>query len=146
MLERARTKRPGQTLIEVVIATLIGAMTTIAVFSVILSSFVSQKKADKKEIAAMVLKQAQQTLQTFVSADPNTQILPGVYLAPNPGGRWLDAGWALAAGSHNISSLMPADLCATTCSFVYVVTDRNCGFGIGTNACKAVKFDMTYAD
>ena len=151
---KARIKRPGQTLIEVAIATMIAAMTTVAVFSVALSSFVSQKKSDKKELAAMMLKEAQQTLQTFVSAVPGD-----VNYSPNAGGWWqadsLNPAWALSAGMHDISSLMPIDLrtdpvvpCVAggSCYFVYTVTDADCGFGGGNNACKTVSFDMNYAD
>jgi len=133
---------------------MIAAITTIAVFSVVLSGFVSQKKADKKELAAMVLKEAQQTLQTFVSAVPGD-----ANYSPNAGGWWqadsLSPAWALSAGTHDISSLMLADLrtdpavpCVAggSCYFVYIVTDADCGFGIGSNACKTVSFDMKYAD
>ncbi|MFA6433895.1 MAG: hypothetical protein WCW52_04300 [Elusimicrobiales bacterium] len=139
-------KRPAQTLIEVVVATMIAGLTTVAVFSVVLSSFVSQKKSDRKELAAMTLKRAQQTLQAYVSAVP----AEGAYSVA-AGGHWpADAygGWALAQGAHNIVSLMPAALCPPgACTFVYTVTDVNCGFGIATaNACKTVVFNMTYPD
>ena len=129
-------------MIEVVIATMIAALTTVAVFSVTLTSVVSQKKADRKENAAMVLRQAQQTLKTYVTVDPSD-----VLHSPNAGGTWLDGTWALSGGVHDITSLMPPDLCATgACSFTYTVTNIDCGFGTGKNSCKSVKFDMTYPD
>lgn len=159
MSYRFNSKRPGQTLIEVVIATLIAAMTTVAIFSVILSSFVSQKKADKKEAAAMLLKEAQQTLQTFVSAVPNDS-----NYSPNAGGTWKEPGrWALAGApapglQHDISSLMTAELrpagvtCAAgaSCYFTYTVTNLDC-LGLGAyntdfTSCKQVDFSMKYAD
>ncbi len=158
MFERVRIKRSGQTLIEVTIATMIAAMTTVAVFSVVLSSFVSQKKADNKEVAAMLLKQAQQTLQNYVTAVPGEPAY-----SSNAGGRWAadsSGVWALNAGRHDISSLMNTAApeitalrgtlaaCAwgTGCYLSYFVTDTNCGFGVGANACKTVSFDMQYAD
>lgn len=108
--------RPGQTLIEVVMATMISAMTTTAVFSVILSSFVSAAKADKRDAAAMVLKRAQETLKNYVSADPTSaHMFPGT-ATPRPGsagsptGHWpAEPGntfWALREGNHDISSLV----------------------------------------
>ena len=169
MRKRNLTKRPGQTLIEVVIATLIGAMTTVAVFSVVLSSFVSQKKADKKELAAMLLKNAQQTLQAFVSAVPGD-----ANYSPNAGGVWKDSSWALSAGTHDISSLMntpenidlrPVDpatgireTCAVAggCYFTYTVGNTDCLRGdklvpsqptnTDVTTCKTVIFNMKYAD
>lgn len=164
MLKRVHTKRPGQTLIEVTIAIMIAAITTVAVFSVVLSSFVSQKKADKKELVAMLLKEAQQTLQDYVSVVPND-----ANYSPNPGGKWsADSSgvWALAAGVHDISSLMnqPANAelrrdasgaeqtCAAGgfCYLTYTVTNSDClALGAGntdSTSCKTVLFSMKYAD
>ena len=175
MLTHISGKRSGQTMIEVAVATLIAAITTVAVFSVILSGFVSQRKADKKELVAMLLKDAQQTLQAFVSADVSNATACGGYCAPTPFGLWSAATpanqWALAAGQHDISSLMnppasgnvyaalrgapPAPCVAGSpvCYFTYLVTDDNSPtcvggtLGAGTNnACKTVTFDMRYAD
>lgn len=158
--------RPGQTLIEVVIASLIAAITTMAVFSVILSSFVAQKKGDKREQLAMVLRNAQQTLQSFVSAVPEDS-----KYSPNAGGIWSadsSRSWALAAGRHDISSLLngtelqtPGVTCAdgADCYFVYTVEDDNsagCAGGKMVDlvhpenntklACKKVTFSVKYAD
>jgi len=150
MRKRIPGKRAGQTLIEVTIATIIAAITTVAIFSVILSGFVSEQKADRKEAAAMVLKNAQQTLQSFVSVEPSN-----ASYSPNAGGRWsadTSGVWALNAGRHDISSLMngtilgPGCVWGGACSFTYIVADTNCGFGGGTSACKTVTFDMLYAD
>jgi type II secretory pathway pseudopilin PulG len=150
-------------MIEVVVATLIAAITTVAVFSVILSSMVSQKKADKRELVAMAFKNAQQTLQAFVSADVNNLVdplIPGVYYAPTAGGVWAaaGAGWALAPGTHDITSLITGTaLCTGTpaCSFTYFVADNTEGLaacvngllGAATNnACKTVTFTIVFAD
>jgi len=62
--------RPGQSLIEVTMATMIAAITTTAVFSVVLSSFVSDARADKRDAAAMAVRHAQEVLKSFVSVDP----------------------------------------------------------------------------
>jgi len=146
--------RPGQTLIEVVIATMISAMTTTAVFSVILSSFVSDAKADKRDAATMVLKRAQEALKSYVSAqpgDPNWE--PG-----SPVGHWAadaSGNWALRDGFHDVSSMVTSapltvsGLPAPT--LTYNVTSYNCGFGLGTApnneaACKQVVFTLTYPD
>ena len=173
---RGFKQRPGQALVEVTIAMLIAAMTTMSVFSVVLSATVSQGKADKREAAALILKQAQETLKSYVSVDPLiTNIVPGVSpakpgspVSPAGAGRWyyddyvLNGGWALGAGYHNITRLIsshPASdafpLAGGTMS--YMVTDYNCGFGSGTvgsptgivtgNAsCKIVVFTLTYPD
>ena len=156
-----RIRRPGQTLLEIAVAVLIAATTTIAVFSVVISSFVSEKKADKKELSAMMLKRAQQTLQAFVSVDPADPAY-----SPNAGGTWSadsSGGWALAAGIHDISSLLntPENLtlrkeASSTavqtcvlggpCYLTYTVTDADCGFGTGTRACKTVRFSIKFVD
>lgn len=148
--------RPGQTLIEVVMATMISAITTTAVFSVLLSSFVSDAKADKRDAAAMVLKRAQETLRSYVSAVPTDSTY-----VPSSGslvGRWAadsSGAWALRDGTHDISSLVqlpplsPAGGPQATLS--YTVSSYDCGFGIGSAlnkelACKTVTFTLTYAD
>lgn len=146
--------RRGQTLIEVVMATMISAMTTTAVFSVILSSFVSDNKADKRDAAAMVLKQAQEALKSYVSAVPTE---PN-YVPGSPSGHWppeLGGVWALREGNHDISSLVsglpltvPGQPAAT---LSYTVTSYACGFGTGAapnypTACKRVVFLLTYPD
>ena len=147
-------------MIEITVSILIVAMTSIAVFSVILASASSQKKGDNKETAAMLLKQAQQTLQIYVSAVPGD-----ANYSPNAGGWWqadsLCPAWALSAGRHDISSLMPAGLrtdpavpCAwgTSCYFVYTVANLDClnqPLGVtntDSKSCKNVIFDMKYAD
>ncbi len=159
-------KRSGQTLIEVAVATMISAITSVAVFSVILSSFVSEQKADKKELAAMLLKDAQQTLQAFVSAVPSEAaytINAGGLWAADTSGRWALYGLPDPGFRHDISSLMngtalqvnPSVNCVWTgnCSFTYVVIDSpsaNCINGIlgaGTNnACKTVVFSLIFAN
>lgn len=146
--------RRGQTLIEVVMATMISAMTTTAVFSVILSSFVSDLKADKRDAAAMVLKQAQETLKSYVSAVPGEV----TYVPGSPAGHWtaeLGGVWALREGNHDVSSLVstlpltvPGQPAAT---LTYTVTSYPCGFGTGNppnypTACKRVVFTLIYPD
>lgn len=149
-------RRPGQTLVEVVMATMIAAMTTTAVFSVILSSFVSGAKADKRDTAAMMLRRAQETLKSYVTVEPsNASYSPGV----TPG-RWIadsSGQWALRNGTHDITSLLintplydPANPGASR--FEYVVTSNDClGTGMGSapnyeQACKTVVFSLTYPD
>ncbi len=154
-------RRSGQTLIEVTMATMIAAITTTAVFSVVLSSYVSDSKADKRDAASMVLKRAQDTLKSYVSALPgDANYVPvsaggcvGCWSADSSG------GWALAAGTHDISSLMNGGnnpvlnptgaACSggsSICGLKYTVTDNNCGFGTGANACKRVAFSLVYTD
>lgn len=144
-------ERRGQTLIEVVMATMIAAMTTTAVFSVILSSFVSGSKADKRDDAAAVLRGAQQVLNSYVTALPNDP----AYSAGSPTGRWsADASgvWALRTGVHDISSLLATTkLSGAGASLTYTVSNTDCGFGLGTApnnelACKTVVFNLTYPD
>lgn len=151
-------ERPGQALVEVVIATLIAAMTTMSVFSVVLSATVSQGKADKREAAALILKQAQETLKSYVSVEPlSTNLFPGVSPAksgsptgPSGAGKWVydtSGNWALQGGiTHNISGLIPSDSPLVGGSMSYYVTDYDCGFGTGYKACKQVVFTLTYPD
>ncbi len=146
-------------------ATMIAAMTTTAVFSVILSSFVSGAKADKRDAAAALLRRAQETLKSYVSADPfNPNMFPGVSPgvpgSPGPStalGSWqADSSgyWALRPGTHDISSLLAGTpLAGTGASFTYFVTNDNCmpsvGVGSAPNyelACKMVVFTLTYPD
>ena len=102
----------GVTLIEVIMASVIAAMTTTAVYSVVLSGFVSESKADKREAAALVLKRAQDTLKSYVAVEMTNSLytLPGT--VP---GRWsadTSGSWALAGNAgfpglrHDISSLL----------------------------------------
>ncbi len=137
-------------------ATVITAITTTAVFSVMLSSFVSDTKADKRDAAAMALRRAQETLKSYVSAQPgDANYVPvsgagtGVWAADST------AGWALRDGNHNISSLVqsaPLTITGgTPASLNYNVTSYDCGFGLGTapnneRACKVVVFTLIYAD
>jgi len=158
-------KRYGQTLIEVTVAALISAITTTAVFSVILSSFVADDKTDKRDAAAMAMKYAQDTLKSYVSSVPTTaDMFPGV-LPVKPGapvsgglpGRWARdtyVGWALAGGvTHDISSLLAGTplVQAGPASFTYTVTNNNClnlagALNTDANQCKTVRFTLTYLD
>jgi type II secretory pathway pseudopilin PulG len=163
-------KRPAQTLIEVVMATLIAAITTTAVFSVFLSSFYSSSKADKRDAATMMLRQAQSTLKNYVSVEPgNANIVNGNGTAGSPiiagapnGGIWsADSSGtsALAAGTHDISSLLVGTALASTpgftASFTYTVTDTPClqtinpldpAFASTYASCKNVSFQLKYPD
>lgn len=144
-----RHARPGQTLIEVVMATMIAAITTTAVFSVVLSSFVSTSKADKRDAAAMALRRAQQTLASYVTALPSDA-------AYSPGatpGRWpidLSGQWALRNGSHDITGLLTGTP-LNGGTLTYTVASNDCGLGLGAFpdyplACKTVVFTLTYPD
>lgn len=144
-------KRPGQTLIEVTMATMIAAITTTAVFSVVLSSFVSDARADKRDAAAMVIRHAQETLKNYVSAVPTD-----ANYVPSDGGagRWSkdsSGGWALrgatgAGFTHNIGSLLTGTPLAGG-TFTYTVINTPCGFGnADAQCCKTVRFNLVYAD
>jgi hypothetical protein len=113
----------------------------------------------------MILREAQQTLQSFVSVEPMNS-----KYSPSTGGIWAadsSLSWALAAGRHDISSLLngtelqtPGTVCAAgaECFFVYDVTDDNSASCVGglmndtdpqkltTKACKKVTFSVKYAD
>ncbi len=147
-------RRAGQTLIEVTMATMIAAITTTAVFSVVLSSFVSDARADKRDAASMVIRHAQETLKYYVSAEPGN----AAYV-PTDGavGKWsADTynGWALrgATGNgftHTITSLLNGTPLQGG-TFTYRVINTNClGGAIGAtdaNSCKQVVFNLTYQD
>lgn len=145
-------------------ATMVSAITTTAVFSVVLSSFVSDIKADKRDAAAMVLKRAQETLRSYVSVDPaSANLFPGaaVGIPGSPGivpGKWAadsSGAYALADGTHYLNILVntppltePGKAAAT---LRYTVTSFDCGFTKGAPpiyplACKKVVFTLTYAE
>lgn len=150
-------KRPGQTLIEVTMATMIAAITTTAVFSVVLSSYVSNVKADKRDAAAMALRRAQDTLKSYISTLPGDALYSPT--TTSGVGRWpADSSGmlALSAGNHNISSLVsgppltPSGGPAAT--FSYTVANVNClslppgPLLTDANQCKTVFFTLGYAD
>lgn len=163
-------RRPGQTLIEVTMATMIAAITTTAVFSVVLSSFVSGARADKRDAAAMAIRYAQETLKGFVSAEPTNAMYEPTSTLPKPSyepgtpglGRWpADSSnvWALREGTHYISSIVsnaagsplsPAGSPAAV--FTYTVTTAACGSMARGAApdyptgCKTVFFSLSYTD
>lgn len=154
--------RPGVTLIEVSIAALITAMTSAAVFSIVLSGLVSHERADKRELAAMVIKRASQSLANYVSAVPSES----AYTPGSSVGHWAasaTAGWSLRGNAgggvtHDISSLLlgtdlqvPGQTCVAGnayCFFTYTVVDYDCGLGTANTAwaCKRVTFNLRYAD
>jgi type II secretory pathway pseudopilin PulG len=161
-------RRPGQTLMEVTMATMIAAITTTAVFSVILSSFVSGAKADKRDAAAMSLRYAQEMLKSYVSVDPtDANYVPS---SASGIGRWPadTSGWPLrgalclpnasaTSGTlHTISTLVanPNPLSPTglpAASLTYRVCSYDCGLGTGAapnyaSACKRVTLFLTYTD
>lgn len=127
-------------------ATMIAAITTTAVFSVVLSSFVSTNKADKRDAAAMVLRRAQQTLGSYVTAVPSeSSYSAGTTWPAEPAGPW-----PLRDGTHDISLLLSGTP-LTGGTLRYTVSSADCGFGIGTFpnfplACKTVTFTLTYPD
>ena len=149
--------RKGQTLVEVMVATVIAASTATAIFSVVLSSHVGELKSDKKEAAAMVIKAAQEQLKIYVSADPSDP-----EFSPVAGGHWgkdTNGGWALATGSHNVDLLLAGvkqlEGKNTAPTLTYVVANVNCGFCSDaacsgapdqTLACKQVTLTLTYED
>ena len=167
-----KRQRSGQTLVEVAVATVITAAAAMAVFSVVLSSFASQTKGDKNAAAGFALKQAQQTLKSYVSADPtnaNPFSMASSPLAGAPGastsvGHWametVGTQWALAAGTHDVTRLLNGTVLNPTsggsgCTsnnppcLRYVVKNIDCGFGFagaGEAACKEVVFTLIYAD
>ena len=144
-------KRPGQTLVEVAVATIVAAMTTTAVFSVILSGFASQAKGDKRGAAAVALKRAQETLKSYVSATPTN----GAFEPTGPGGVGVWAldntgGWALKDGLHTITPMLDGTALQGG-SLTYTVSSVDCGFGLGTapnneKACKTIAFTLIYPD
>lgn len=148
-------KRRGQTLIEITIATLVAAMTTTAVFSVVLSSYVADARADKRDAAAMALKRAQDSLRSYVSTLPADAAYSPSYSGTNAG-RWPTSSspLALSAGVHNIDSLVSGPPLTTplgAATFRYTVTNQNClnlggAFLTDANQCKTVVFNLTYPD
>jgi type II secretory pathway pseudopilin PulG len=155
-------KRKGLTLVEVVVSVLITAMVTMATFSIFTSSMVSQKKSDKREISGLAIKMVQEALKNYVTSDTSGSLISA------PQGTWqfcinfVDVGnqcdtytgWALQAGNHNITNILQSEpfktkLCngsVSNCSFTYTITDSDCGFGWGLNACKQVSFTLNYPD
>ncbi len=152
-------KRSGTTLIEVTVAILIAAMTSISVFSVVTSSNVSHARADKRELAAAAVRMAQDRLKAYVTSDTSNAFIVGPNNWRLPGDT--SGNWALRGGNHDISSWLNNNshfdrLCrnasgVASCSFTYRVTNVDCGFGNGsvpdfTYSCKTVDFTLIYPD
>jgi type II secretory pathway pseudopilin PulG len=145
--------RKAITLVEVLVSTVIVAMVTFSSFSVFTTSFSSQKKSDKKEVATLAMKMVREKLKNFVTADKNWSLRPNSNWRLCIGSR-CDAynGWALEAGTHDIIQLINTEpfitkLCdgnISNCSFSYTVSDIDCGLGTGQNACKNVVFNLKY--
>ncbi|MCX7641403.1 MAG: type II secretion system GspH family protein [Elusimicrobiales bacterium] len=151
-------KRRAFSLVEIVVSVLISATVAMASFMIFTSTATSQRKANKKEIASLAIKMVQEQLKLYVTSDISA------WYPHKPNASWrlcnhtgqCDTynGWALQAGSHNITSFLSVSpfvdmLCngnISNCSFTYTVTDRDCGFGTGTTACKDVIFNLTYPD
>ena len=151
-------KRKGQTLIEVMIAAMISAMTAAAIFSVVLSGSTSGVRSDKREAAAMAIKQAQETLKMYVSEKPEEVIAASgilyapcsVTIAPCPAanrGRWVadtSNTWALQTGVHplNKTLLLGNTPISNASVFSYTVFPEPCG----SFTCKRVVFTLNYPD
>lgn len=149
-------KRKAFSLVEIVVSVLISATVAMASFMIFTSTATSQKKANKKEIASLAIKMVQEQLKLYVTSDLNWPFRPSSNwrLCNHQGQCDTYNGWALQAGDHNITSFLATEpflsgLCngnISNCSFTYRVFDRNCGFGIGQNACKDVVFTLIYPD
>ena len=151
-------KRKAFSLVEIVVSVLISATVAMASFMIFTSTATSQRKANKKELASLAIKMVQEELKLYVTSDLSA------WYPYKPNSSWrlcnhtgqCDSynGWALQAGNHNITSFLSVEpfltgLCngnISNCSFTYTVVDRNCGFGLGVNACKDVTFNLTYPD
>lgn len=137
-------------------------MTTAAVFSVVLSSFVSHERADKRELAGLMLKRAQKSLMGYVSAVPtDSNYTPGDGITGHWDAEAWNNQWALRGSGgggrlHDISSLLigtdlqvPGVSCRSgrACFFTYNVVNYDCGMGTSDAlACKRVIFNLRYAD
>lgn len=155
----------GRTTLEIIAAALIFSMAAVSVFSIRVSNSLPRQNTDKKAQAAMLVKNAQQTLQAFASAEPGDP-----EYANGAGGRWAadtSNRWALAEGRHDISSLMngtslqarddkgapvpcayDANCTGNCCYLTYMVIDDNskacAGISGAGNACKTVVFKIQY--
>lgn len=143
--------RKGQTLVEVVIAIMISAMTATAVFSVVISSQYSNVKADKREAAAIALKAGAEYLKAYVSSVPGE-----ASYVPNNGFLPGDNKWALRSGRHYMNFLVGKDVMpqlsgkSKDASMYYDVSDENCTGDMGSapnysGACKKVVFTLDFA-
>lgn len=134
-------KRKGQTLVEVVVATVVAAMTATAVFSVVLSASVSGVKSDKREIATMTVKGVQDQLKSCVSVLPTD----GTFSNGGNVSGVTPLGWALSAGLHTVD--LGGGPWTGGDSLTYLVTDVDCGMGTTTEtSCKHVQFTFIYQE
>ena len=152
----------GATLIEVMMAAIIASMATTAIYSVVLSSFVSVAKADKREASSLVFKKAQNTLKSYVAVEVSNTIYklpgstPGVWEADASGNWALSGNPGFPGKRHDISSLLKGTVFQTglttcgwgkSCHLVYYVKNTDCGLGAADHlSCKTVKFELKYAD
>lgn len=148
--------RNAFTLVEILVSILISALVAMASFSIFTSSVTAHKKSDKKELAGLAIKMVQEELKNYVTSDTSNAVISG----PNVSWRLCNhlgicdnfSGWALQQGNHTITNFLNTEpflskLCdgnVANCSFTYTVTDINCGFGTGVNACKRVQFTLNY--
>ena len=99
-------------MVEGLIGLVIIATAVTAIFSVIISSFSSDKKTDSKEDATFVLKKASDRLKVYVTADGDMSMLPadlqkGICSTAKDGFKVEESDpMSTAAAGHDISCLL----------------------------------------
>ncbi len=136
--------KKGYTLVETMVAMLLVATITTSVFSLVLSAKVGAKQTTNRSIAHYHARQQAERLKAYVSADltvngPNAN----TWNFPN------DASGltALAPGTHDVTTALPAKLQALGWTMQYVVTNQTCGIMVcdtpgDESCCKAVNFTV----
>lgn len=137
---RAAAKSAGFTLVEVIVSVMITAIAVTAIFSVIASNMVSERKIDTSEEVAMILSTAQEKLKPYVLANTNTSESSPVpdYVALPKTMRYGICGDTapLAKGTHDITCLLPAAATA--------LSGKGSGSTIYQNGTNKLTYDVSY--
>lgn len=143
---RLSAKSAGFTLVEVIVAVMITAIAVTAIFSVIASNMVSERKIDTSEEVAMILSTAQEKLKPYVLANtnvgaesnpsPDYTVLPASMQKPKGLCPSLDNQPPLASGTHNITCLLP--------TAVTVLSGKGSGATIYQDGTSKLSYDVSY--
>ena len=101
-------KYKGFTLVEVVVAVLVAGIAVVSVFTVIVSTFTSAPKSDRKETAGLILKQANEQLKAYAARSYAIEKGDALMLSHFPASLTgiCDETDPMSAGDHDITCLL----------------------------------------
>ena len=108
---RRMRMRAGNTLIEVIVACFVMAMTTVAIASLLLSTFAASKREIVQYEITFAAKKLREQLKSYVTADTYVTLnAPGSPPWHLPDDSSCNNCWALAEGEHNATSILSQEL------------------------------------